>query len=354
MTAQLKGPLFEKFEDVMANEESREKFRDFLQTILCDELYDFYMESIAYESTNDETEKRAMGSSIINKYLSPFSSKLINVPMNLIETIKKEFDNESLDVKIFTECRKEVIKMLVMDSIPKYMDFLNNKNKLNLNVTKISITPSRSKLSSSRDIKSKSNKEIKLSKSTKDIKLSKSNKEIKLSKSEKDINKKKESPTKRNKKSIKIINKKQFKRSKSSSLIPKKEKNVPKSFDEGMNDKEIKKKFYTFLAKHFSNEYLDFYEDITEFINTQFDNEAEMKKSIDQLSSKYLGMGEENKRIVISFSFDVLGDFHEKQSSNDLKNSFSSLLSEVKVILKDQYHMFVSGNQTTKKKYELT
>jgi len=149
------------------------------------------------------------------------------------------------------------------------------------------------------------------------------------------------------KKEKKNIKPKKLKKKSSSTEIVAKESKIPLSFDEGIKNEEIKKKFYDFLVKTISNEYLDFYNDIENFQNTPFENEDDIKKAIDQICSNYLGIGEENKGVVISFNFDALQDFQEKLLKNSLKNIFSSLFSEAKVILKNQYHVFKKDSDKT-------
>jgi len=136
---------------------------------------------------------------------------------------------------------------------------------------------------------------------------------------------------------------KKLKKSKSSGIINDLEEPVvPLSFEEGMKNEEVKKHFYQFLLKTYSNEYLDFYDEILAFQNIAFEDDTQIKKSIEQICCKYLGMGEieEQKDVVISFNFDVLEDFQDKLSKNEFKNIFKLLFAEAKVILKKSISYF--------------
>jgi len=118
---------------------------------------------------------------------------------------------------------------------------------------------------------------------------------------------------------------------------------LPISFDEGISNEQVKNNFYTYLIETYSSEYLDFYDEVIKFQNTPFEDESETKRSVDKITHKYLGMGQ-NEDVIISFNFDVLEEFQEKLAQNNLKNIFSQLLSEAKVVLKNQYHHFISGS----------
>jgi len=87
---QLKGPLYEKFEDIMSNDTQRQSFKNFLKTILCDELYDFYSDILNYESSTED-QRRQIAEKIYNNFLTLTSLTPVNINNDVRLKVEKIF-----------------------------------------------------------------------------------------------------------------------------------------------------------------------------------------------------------------------------------------------------------------------
>jgi len=113
------------------------------------------------------------------------------------------------------------------------------------------------------------------------------------------------------------------------------------TIDDVMTDKEKKGNFYKFLVETYSNEFFDFYEEVVKYQKTLFEDESERKSTIEEISKKYLGIGE-GAEYLISFNFEVMDEFKENLANHNFNNIFSVLLEESKGVLNGLYHNYIA------------
>jgi len=287
--------------------------------------------------------------------------KPIKVKYDVLKKMEEIFKEGEFGMLMFDCCKNTVLKMLVLDLVPKFLKKLrkneeNEKNgrRMSLDLERVGRSEKRMKdknkaikrgMSEGRKHRSRVRNEKKSGRKTRNI-----------SRSVDSLRKKKlENSDKGDgiRRAFSGGNKvKKYKKTKSVGNIKKKEKKMienilPLHFEEAYKDDEIKSEFYDYLLKTYSNEYLDFYEEVICFQNTLFEDEKDIKKAIEKICHKYLGIGE-GSSYIISINFEVLDDLKDRLEKNINTNTFSLILSESKTILKSQYHNYISERNRMK------
>jgi len=362
----MKGKLYEKFNEIMIDEEKREDFHRFLLKNLCDEHYDFYIDALAYENMTSSKRRRRAAKRIFNTFLSPDASNPVNIPSDVHDKVTQDFEDGEFTETMFDDCKMAVCKLLALDCLPRYLTKLKKMKKKSTKRMgaksveneekeekgdRVGRSPKRSKKSGKSRGKS-TDGESRLKGSGRKIRSAKSVDSIrkkKLDEISEEQKKKKKRSKKRGKSGEKSRTKNKIstnqRKSKSLEYIKKsnkKKKNqAPLQFDDAYENEDIRNNFYEYLVKSFANEYLDFYVDVLTFQNTDFDDDDDKRKAIDDICLKYLGIGE-GAVYLISVNFEVMDDFKERLEKEIKLDIFSLILSEAKTILKSQYQNYIS------------
>lgn len=317
----------------MSDDDSREGFHQFLTKNLTDEHFDFYMDVMTYENMTSKKRRNKLGTKIFNTYLSDSAPRLINVPNDTLEKVAVQFEKGAFEDMLFEDCKNAVMKLLVLDSFPRYLEKEKRMRKKSKRGRARSVNDEEREGRPKKKQKSKRGKsEVRKNRMKRDPK----HKGRKTTKSVDSVRKRKVSKTKEKKKN---------KRGSSTEKMRKalKKKNLPLNFDDAVANEHVKSQFYDFLVKSYSNEYLDFYDEVMTFQNTLFEEDEDIRKAVNKICHKYLGIGE-GADYLISVNFEVMDDFKERLERKEINvnNIFTLILSEAKTILKQQYHNYLS------------
>jgi len=346
----MKGRLFEKFQNVLSDYALRESFHQYLQKHLTEEHLEFYLDVVEYKKMKNQNKRKKEAKRIFKTYLSDSATKPINVPNDTLEKVEGVFGEGMFEKELFESCKNAVCKLLVLDSLPMFLEDVK-RSRRSLKKRKKSESLSEEEEREGRmNKRNKKKAERVRGKSVEDrnhrsrVRDSKKKKTRTTSvdniRNKKKLNNKKE---RRTKSAISTrYNEKHKKKSKSDGHKKNKKKVLPLNFEEAFEDDEIKCEFYDYLLQTYSNEYLDFYEDIIKFQNLYFEDEEDIRDSVDKICSQYLGIGK-GSEYLISVNFEVMEDFKERlEKKIDESSIFSLILSEAKQILKAQYHNYLS------------
>lgn len=311
--------------EVMSNEMERELFHIFLKSNFCDENFDFYMATIDYEQLPTLKQRKKTGTTIFNAFLTSTCLNPVNIPSDIMEKVTKNFEEGNFEENLFTDCKVAICKLLTLDSLPRFLSRDTSKNGFQ------SSSPGGSFLTPKPDHHND------FSISTQDSRDFRTGRSPNRKLSPKyDIDKK---VTKRNKhrksKSVDSVRLSESDQGPMSSPLC--------TFEDAYKDTETKNGFYKYLVQTFSNEYLEFYDEIIIFQNTLFEDEIEKKKSIDNISKKYLGIGD-GSECIISVNFEVMDEFKDNLAKNNLSNIFTNMIVELNEVLNSLFLTFISLN----------
>ncbi|RIA97646.1 RGS domain-containing protein, partial [Glomus cerebriforme] len=112
---------------IIDDENSRKRFRDYLVSKYCEENLDFYMDILKFHSHfKNETLKNyemiiSFTNYIWNEYLDPeTSSKPLNVPQELLNQCKQKISENLFTNDLFDKLQQHCFDLMLQDSLPKF------------------------------------------------------------------------------------------------------------------------------------------------------------------------------------------------------------------------------------------
>jgi len=276
--------------------------REYLRSILCDESYDFYLESQIYEKEDNLKKRRKLAAKILESFIADDSTNQVNLPSEVKDRVLVEYENGDFGSDLFFDCKMAICKLLVLDSLPRYLSLVKSSGFTN-------------KCPPVSFVKEKFGG---LSPHVSEGSMAFS--------SEGGKGKRKGNKNK----SSRSVDRANF------DAVP-----PPATFEEAMKLKNVFESFHDFLEQSYSNEYLDFFVEATQISDVPYEDESDKKEAFDELCKKYFGLGLEDPTPVVSFNFDVMDDFQDKLKKGNYNNLFSNMIAESKDIIKSQYHNYV-------------